>query len=264
MSRLKTLLVTAAAALSSYHVYNVETSPSQFQKASEQLELSAPKQEALLKIFTMAGYFEPKKMWEDLNRSKIFDKSIRSVFQDLHHVVHHSGADTSDPNAVNTKFLNEKLFGKSKDYFWKTSKVDTKQVQDWILYVSQNAFDRKIGQERSELKSHNWMKLHTEEYLTCTKILGMLDRVDTDRLQYDEAWIAGASRPGVMTRIMDYKWIIEHGVTVTGATKVLAGNRPIWAEIDGIHPELLRQLEQAIIDGTKIDDMKVIVALLHE
>ena len=256
--RLKTFLVAAATTISSYHVYDVTTSPSQFAKASEELGLSTPKQEALLKIFTMAGYLKKQKIWEDVNKSKIFGENTQSVFKELYQLAHTSGADKANPNVVNTQLLNKELFGKSKKYFWQKPDIDTQQVQDWILYVSQNAFDRKVGQERNELTSKDWMKQYKAEYLSATQILGLIDRINPDRTEYDGGWIAGASRLGALARVMDFQWNLKHGATIKGDSKILAGSRPIWAEIDGIHPDVLSRLEAGRTNGTKIDDINLV------
>ena len=244
------LFATTLVATSVAYVYHIETSPSTFQKAAHELGLNGQKPEALLNIFSIAGYLEKQKLWADINRSKIFSDT-HAVFYEVYKIIHDKENDSTS--------LSKQLFGRSAHYFWETPTITTTQAQDWILYLAQNAFDRKTGQERSELNSHGWMKEHKSEYMLSAKTLGMIDRIDADRSNYDEAWIAGASRPGVLSRAMDYKWILNHGITIDGKTKILAGARPLWAEIDGIHPAVLKQLMDAMAQGIKVDDINVVV-----
>ena len=258
LNKVCTILAGAAAAAGCY-VYNIETSPSFYEAAARNLNIHGGKQGALLKTFTMAGYFNKQKAWTDINRSKIFGESTESVFMTLYPVIHKSHADEQNPHKVNIDLLKT-MFGRSKHYFWEKPDITTKQVEDWILYLAQNAFDRKVGQERSELNSHDWMATYKAEYFAAARMLGLTDRIDPDIQNYDEAWIAGASRPGVFARIIDYKWMLDHGVTVTGPAKVLAGARPLWAEIDGMDPDILKQRQDGIAKGIKIDDIPVVVS----
>ena len=247
-ARFTTRFIAALTAASTAYVYHVETSPSIYEKAAHQMGLEGQKPQALLNIFSMAGYLERQKLWTDLNRSKIFGDKTAEVFYKANTTIKHNSEHTA-----------KYLFGRSAHYFWETPLVTEKEAQDWILYAAQNAFDRRVGQERNELKSHDWMKMHKNEYMAAAKILGMIDRIDPDRTSYDEGWIAGASRPGILSRIMDYKLVLDHGVKINGPTKVLAGARPLWAEIDGINPDVLNQLLEALAKGTKVDDIKVVV-----
>jgi len=75
---------------------------------------------------------------------------------------------------------------------------------DLLFYLAQNAFGRKSGQERNELSSQDWMKKYEELYFSNAKVLRLIDREVPELQSYDAAWIAGASRIGVMARLIDY------------------------------------------------------------
>ncbi|WP_375358888.1 hypothetical protein [Candidatus Tisiphia endosymbiont of Neophilaenus lineatus] len=80
---------------------------------------------------------------------------------------------------------------------------------DFLFYISQNAFGRKPGQERNELSFQDWIKKYEKEYLAGVKVLCLIDRETPEDQDYDTAWIAGASRIGVMARVIDYLNILS-------------------------------------------------------
>ncbi len=122
---------------------------------------------------------------------------------------------------------------------------------DFIAYLAQYAFNRVHGQERNELKSVDWMAEYKDAYIESARILGFIDRVRPMSEVYDEAWIAGASRVGLIARDIDY---FEQPIK-TNVVKVLAGARPLWAEIDGIAPELKAKLLKLHSEKRDIDSL---------
>ncbi|MES2215164.1 MAG: hypothetical protein V4485_03990 [Pseudomonadota bacterium] len=193
----------------------------------------ATEQEALLKIFYLAGYFEPHKLWEDINRMGGFKDPLQ-LFKSIYTVVIASGANQPNPAAFNAKLLREGLMN--------TDTISIHDAADLILYIGQHAFGRKAGQERNELSSQGWMAKHKREYFEAARKLGLIDRMDPSHEAYDAAWIAGASRIGLIPRIIDFKHNLEKGLVVKGNTSILAGQRELWANIDGVNPEVLRRL----------------------
>lgn len=151
------------------------------------------------------------------------------TFKQVYPAIKKSKAYQNDPNKFNAKILRKNL--------GKGTELDEQDIVDLLLYISQNAFSRKSGQERNELISKDWMNEYEEAYLKTAKILNFIDRKVPEHQEYDGAWIAGASRIGVITRIIDYNYILsKYNIKIKGETLVLAGARPLWANIDGIAP----------------------------
>ncbi|XVN43107.1 MAG: hypothetical protein RCG15_02105 [Candidatus Rickettsia vulgarisii] len=79
------------------------------------------------------------------------------------------------------------------------------------------------------------MDEHRNEYFEAAKILGFIDEISPKYQQYDEGWIAGASRIGIWAREIHYNKLLEQ-IKIVGPTAILADERLLWAEIDGIDP----------------------------
>jgi hypothetical protein len=196
----------------------------------------------------MAGYFQPKKLWQDINR--LGSKNPEASFKELYPAIKKSNADESDPNKFNPKILRKNL---AKD-----TTLDEQDVMNLLVCLSQNAFARKVGQERNELSSKEWMKEYEKEYLAAAKVLRLIDRETPEYQNYDSAWIAGASRIGLMTRLIDYSYTLsKYGIKINGNTSVLAGARELWANIDGISPITRDKLIKAYKTKANLDTLDV-------
>jgi hypothetical protein len=217
-----------------YEGYKRSSEPSKFEIAAEKLGFTSPtEQEALLKIFNLAGYLKLEKLWYDLvcfdktgNPEKIFASISKSLIK--------SGAGQDGPDQFDAKLLRKNLFKT-------TNELNIRDVEDWLLYVTQNAFNRKVGQERNELTSEDWMTKYASQYIEAAKQLGLIDEIPPQHQEYAESWIAGASRIGLLARIIYHNKITEQ-IKVNGSVLVLAGARPLWANIDGINPETYAKL----------------------
>ena len=249
--RLGKIAVMSSAVATSIHVYNVKTSPSKYELAALNLGFSIEQQKSILKISTMAGYFKPPKMWDDVNRSKIFDPNAENVFSNiLLPVVQKAHADKADMKILNDPYLQNNLFGRSKNYFWnadfwkpKGNGIEIAQVEKWILYQAQNA-------EIDRLTPENWMEKNKVEFFDAANKLGLIDRIKPHHEQYDQAWIAGEPRSEVLTRLIDYLWTCKkYGIEIKGDVKVLSGARELWTEIDGTNPGLLKILYEYLMNG---------------
>ncbi|WP_341756681.1 MULTISPECIES: hypothetical protein [unclassified Candidatus Tisiphia] len=199
-----------------------------------ELGFTAPAQQrALLKIFHLAGYLKPEKLWHDL---VCFDRTghPEKIFVSIYKNLIKSGADQTNPDKFDAKLLRKNLFKA-------TNELNIRYVEDWLLYVAQNAFNRKVGQERNELTSEDWMTKYASEYIEAARQLGLIDEISPQHQEYAESWIAGASRIGLLARIIYYNKIIEQ-IKVNGPVLVLAGARPLWANIDGINPDTYAKL----------------------
>ena len=205
-------------------------------------------EEAFLKILYMAGYFKPEKLWKDINKIESFKDPERAFNIILSSMVK-SGATQDDISKFNPKILRKNLC--------KTEEIEESQLVDLLVYISQHAFSRAHGQERNELKSVYWMSEYNDQYMECARSLGLIGRIGSTHAEYDEAWIAGASRVGLIARVIDFLQLKEKGVKILGDTKILAGGRPIWAEIDGISPDLKSSLLKVHSSGSSIDSLDV-------
>jgi hypothetical protein len=242
-----------------YDGYIKSTTLSNFELAASRLGFSGYKkadqnisttehQEALLKQLQIAGYFQPEKLWQDINRLGV--KNPTETFKEIYPVIKKSKADQSDPSKFNAKILRKNL--------GKGTELDEEDVMDFLLYISQNAFGRKPGQERNELSSEEWMKKYEKEYLAGAKVLRLIDRETPEHRDYDTAWIAGASRIGVMARIIDFHNILsKYNIKVSSETAILAGARELWANIDGITPMVRDRLIEAYKAKTDLDTLDV-------
>ncbi|CAF2993533.1 unnamed protein product [Rotaria sp. Silwood2] len=205
-------------------------------------------QEALLKIFYLAGYFNQTKLWNDL---LLFDKTghREEIYNSIMQSLNIANAAQEDINQFNSKLLRKNLF---KD----NPKIEVEDVKAWILYVAQNAFNRKAGQERNELTSQGWMDKNKEQYINAAKELGLIDEILPKVQEYTEGWIAGASRIGLFARIIYYNKLIEQ-VKIKGDTIVLAGERPLWANLDGINPKIYQKLLDAYNKKLDINNLDI-------
>ncbi len=173
-----------------------------------------------------------------------------AVFRDIYPAVKKSKADQPDPSKFSAKILRKNL--------GKGNLLDEKDLRDLILDMSQNAFGRAAGQELNELSSKAWMSKYQKEYLANAATLRLIDRETPEHPLYDFGWIAGASRPGVLARVIDYRNVLEkYNIKIIGGTSVLAGARPLWANIDGINPYLLKTLISAYKARTDLDSLDI-------
>jgi len=237
-----------------YQGYKKSTNSSIFEQAAESLGFKAYKkgsktvsaqehQEAFLKILQMPGYFTPTKLWQGIKALDLKEPEV--VFKKLYSAVKKSKADQIF-DQFNAKVLR-KNFGKD-------SGLDDQDMRDLLLYLSQNAFNRKIGQERNELKSLKWMQEHEEEFNEAAEVLKLIDRHEPNYPVYDIAWIAGASRVGLLARIIDYIFTTsKYYLTIKENPIVLARARELWANLDGITPTVLEKLEHASGQITDMD-----------
>lgn len=255
-------IIATAGTVSAGWAYKKSQEQSLFEQAATLLEFTSKsndspivttkqKQEALLKIFYYAGYFEPKKVWQDIqgvgisNPEKTFYGIMKSVTK------------ASVPEGFDPKILRKNLFNDSD-----LSKSD---ALDYLLYIGQSAFARNQNQERNELNKENWMDIHKDEYFGAAKTLGLVDQRLPQHDSYIESWIAGASRVGVLARLIDINYLLDKKLLkTTGKTLILAGQRPLWAEIDGISPALLKQMESAISKNISVEGMGDVSKFIEE
>ena len=236
-----------------YDGYQRSTTPSLYERAAQNMQFigiqepnlvvqASAQQEALLTAFYCAGYFELQSLWSDLVHMGFKDPEV--AFQSIAKVVLRSGAGKKI-GAFNAKLLRKNLFD--------ASTMNEADALDLLLYWAQKAFGRVEGQERYQVTGQNWMVVHKELYMDAATKLGLIKRILPKHRDYREAWIAGASRGGLLLRLVDYNYMLP-SIRVDGATRVLAGERPLWAEIDGIDPTVLQRLEGFLQNRGNLDD----------
>ena len=202
-------------------------------------------QEALLNIFQLAGYFTLSNLWRDLNCIGNIE-NLEEVFKEISAVVKFSNADQPDPTKFNAKYLRKNLF--------KSDNIDLHDALDLILYIGQYAFARDIGQERNELVSYKWIDDYAHEFCEAAQLLRLIDREYPTLNEYDGGWIPGASRIALSKRIIDYNNCLGlRNIKINGETLVLAGERELWANIDGMSPTASEKLLDASRNNIDID-----------
>ncbi|ROT47668.1 hypothetical protein EDM02_01340 [Candidatus Cardinium hertigii] len=240
-----------------YNGYTQSTAPSNFELAASQLGFNgyekanvhvsaADQQEALLKQLQMAGYFTDEQLWRTLIGLGIQQPEL--AFKQLSFSMQQSKANQRDPNQFIAKILRKNL--------GKQTILDTEDMLDFILYTAQNAFGRAPGQERNTLCTENWMQCYQQAYVDNARILRLIDREVPLHKDYDSVWIAGASRFSLITRMVDYYYaLLRYTLHIHGDVLVLAGNRELFANLDGVTPLIQDKLIEAYKTHTDVDTL---------
>lgn len=144
LQALKRMLLSVTVALTTsvtYGDYKHSSELSGFELAASKLGFTSPiQQEALLKIFYLAGYFEPQKLWHDL---VCFDNTnADKIFRLIQGSLAKAGANQNAPSKFNAKSLRKNLFKSINE-------INVRNIEDWLLFVAQDAFDLNLGQERN-------------------------------------------------------------------------------------------------------------------
>ena len=253
LKKTKPFFAIISIAASSYYAirtYYGSYKLSNFEIAANRLGFKAEQHEALLKKFQVAGYFKADNIWSDLNRiGKI--KNIEKCFKEIYRVIQDSNADQDDPEKFKARLMCKNLFN--------SKNLDTQDSMDLIVYMAQHAFNRKPGQERNEIMAQDWMIKHKSYYLEQAKILGLIDRKNPQRKEYDFAWLAGAGRSMFLTRIIDFNFnLTNFNLRILGGIMLLAGNRELWANLDGMNPQLHNEMLKTFKLNENVDKIPIL------
>jgi hypothetical protein len=210
---------------------------------------SIEQQEALLQILNLAGYFSMEKLWHDIHHvgfadpAKVFKNISSSIIKS------HAGQNTEKGTGED----NFDVAVLRKELFNGLSECD---ARDLLLYITQNAFDRTGARERNELVAKNWMHDNRTVYISHAQKLGLIDRVLPDITVGDKLLIAGASRIGVIARVIDAKYVTSLMNLKYDDVMVLAGARPLWAQLDGVNRNMLDAMYSDNASGyVKVDEI---------
>jgi hypothetical protein len=256
------LLILTSVGYLIFNAYQKSIKPSKYMLAAQKLGFTGhdrcdghgismeEQQEALLRIFHVAGYFNLGNIWHDL--SSIGDiKNLEQAFAEISAVVKYCNADQPNPKKFNAKYMRENLF--------KSDSIDVQDAVDLILYIGQHAYSRQIGQERCEIVSPDWIITCADEYAKAARSLRLIDRRHCSSTEYDGSWIAGAARVALAQRIIDYNYcILSRHIKVNGETLILAGEREIWANIDGMPPTAMEKLLTVSSNHGNIDSISLV------
>lgn len=205
-------------------------------------------QEALLKIFHLAGLFHAGNLWTTLVHMNFSNRP--ELFKSIMQVMVQTNAVDEDPTRCNYKKLRKNLF--------KGTTVTEMDVIDFLLYLGQSAFGRRADEERYEKSHQTWMSSYSCLYQEAAARLGMIKRILPKAQHYYEAWITGASREGLLTRLIDFKQALTYrSISIDGDIFILTGQRPLWAELDGIGTVMLSRLEEAMQSGRNLDNLPI-------
>ena len=227
--------------LTSVSVIYSESSKSHYQVACQKLGFNTfEEQKALLDIFSIAGYLTREELWKSIYSSQIFNDP-QAVFVDI------CSALYASDELVSTDDIIRNISGSS---------YDADQIAGLILYIAQTAFDRKRGQERSELNRKNWMTESKVEYFDAAERLGLINAIHPNfDIHYDAVVVLGASVPGVYPRLLELNYYV-HDELDYDHIFVLSGQRELWAEIDGVSSETLALFKEMKENGVSIDTMR--------
>ncbi len=205
--------------------------------------------EALLTILHINGRFKADNVWQDLNKLQ-YVEDRETIFKKMMIDLEASGATQPFVEKFDPKILRKRLF-KNTNF----SKYD---AADWILLLSQHLYRRSLGVERNEIQKLHNIEDSEDLILHNARILGLVNRISPSSYEYDAAWIAGGSRATTIARIIDFMRIYHtKQIRILTEITMLAGDRPLWPEIDGIAPEVMVALNRAQEDGLNIDDLAI-------
>ena len=139
--------------------------------------------------------------------------------------------------------------------FMQEDKYITEDIEDIVLYWLQGLFKRDKNQEYFSIPKLSSNKDNIKYNLLK---LNLINEINPCRNYYDEIWILGASRIGMITRIGYANHIIkEKNITYKSPIKILAGNRLLHPLLDGI-PELVpSSLKKNFSGSININNLKI-------
>jgi len=122
----------------------------------------------------------------------------------------------------------------------KIKELTNTELTKIFIWLSQNAFNRSVGQERYEITgTKTESKEVLEKFFIAAKQFGLVDEILPQRSKYDHVVIPGASNESMSFRILTYKYFKNLGKIKSNNVTILAGEREAWFEIDKISEQFL-------------------------
>ncbi len=203
-----------------YNAYQYSVKPSPFELAAKKLGLNNYQQQALVKTFNYAGYFEREHLWKDtVTFANLTNHDPKKIYSSVTTTLQYSlqkGLDEPDSKLVVKNLL-------------KDIDLPAEDAVAWIVFTSQNAFGRKVGEERDVLANNAVTNRHSEKLLQALEEFGLVNEIPPKLEQYTEVWIMGAASSRLEKHIEYYKNLKIENV---GEIKLLAGERPLSPELD--------------------------------
>jgi hypothetical protein len=189
-------------------------------------------QSACVDNLYLAGYLGRENIWTVLHQmGGPFGENALSpaeAFAAIDPILDAAGAYQDNPE----EFFADDIISKLLD----DGNFDNEDAVDLVTYLQQTAFGRAVGQERNELQNQSWMETHKDRFMQNAEALGVINETRPERQNFDYSFLMGAARLRAQTRTQDLKNQAEDGLE-PGVVKVLAGQRELNAELDGLGPE---------------------------
>lgn len=199
-------------------------------------------QDAFLDILRLSGNLENDKIWISVYKTFKFDDDIN--FQNSKKIEIFNSIKKCLSLKNNHEILNCKIDN--------CTNTDIMKVFVWL---SQNAFNRAVGQERYEITAKYESKEVLEKFFYAAKNFGIIDEIIPSESEYDYAVIPGASTEGMLFRIATFKHYENLGKIKVKNTVVLAGNREAWIEIDRVKDGFLSIVDSIAKSQTDIEKL---------
>ena len=211
-----------------------------YRSACHKLGLTSKnEQESLLSIFNMSGYFEPYVLKRDITAAHLFNDN-ELVYSFINRNLDLYGSNRL-PSDFDAELAANKIFGRNNQY------MTILEAAKYILYLTQNAFNREKYQERYEIQEIAWMKKYKNSFLHTAQVLGLTNKITPIfEHKYYASLILGGGRSSMISRIKSLQNYKERGISL-GKIMILTGDRALSAEIDGIGQDINSKTNNGIL-----------------
>ncbi|MDX1923909.1 MAG: hypothetical protein SFT91_01570, partial [Rickettsiaceae bacterium] len=198
---------------------------------------SSEQAESLLSIFFMNGFLDQSGIVEDF-RVLFGEERAKSLYNSLAPYIKLSEEEQGLLHKIDIKKLSKN--------FLKDQDITDQEVSKWIIYASQKSFARHPNKERYEIKAQEWMRQYSKDYMSEANKLGLIEKIEPLEGHYDMIWVLGASRIGVLARVLYINDLLARKVIDVPKNMqfILTGPRLLWAEIDGIDAKIGKVLNE--------------------
>ncbi|MBA8666778.1 hypothetical protein H1Q59_02590 [Holosporaceae bacterium 'Namur'] len=177
-------------------------------------------QEAFIKNMYISGLFSKENIWESINIMGGFEDPV-SIFNSICTHLSDAGAFQPDLEKFKAAEILKNLFSESV--------FDNQDIQDFILYWTQTAFNRKVNQERASLATMYWMQDNDlkKDYFENARIMGLVAAKVPLAESYDETWVLGSAALPLIWKMDNLKNTKELKGINPGFERFLTGKREL-------------------------------------